>query len=166
MNTIATSQIEQNNERTLRTYIPVPRIYIFTGFQIGHFRAHRMSSLKNRVLPPVPVNHSPRTGTRSKCLQNPWGVTLITKPIHLRRLQVAVGFSFFTTTNQQIPTCTTYADAFMTQWVFSFLPWQTDVYPRVLHDAFAPIVYGLVYMTQQIPMGTTYTGFFFSPTTT
>jgi len=74
----------------------------------------------------------------------------------------------------------TTADAFMTQWVFSFtttnryipkgitsrirtqslrtgvhdavgcpfLPRQTDEYPRVLHHAFAPKVYGLVYMTQ------------------
>jgi len=52
--------------------------------------------------------YSPRTGTRSKCLQNPWGVTLEMEPNHLRRLQDAVGFSFLTTTNQQIPTGTTY----------------------------------------------------------
>jgi len=57
--------------------------------------------------------YSPRTGTRSQCLQNPWGVTLIMEPNHLKRLQDAVGFSFFTMTNQQIPTGTTYADAFM-----------------------------------------------------
>jgi len=31
---------------------------------------------------------------------------------------------------------------------FPFLPRQTDEYPRVLHHAFAPKVYGLVYMTQ------------------
>ena len=30
--------------------------------------------------------YSPRTGIRSKCLQNPWGVTLIVEPNHLRRL--------------------------------------------------------------------------------
>ena len=132
--------------------------------------------------------YSPRTGIRSKC---PWAVTLTMEPSHLRRLQdavgfffftttnrqlpagtITVGFSFFPTTNQQIPKGTTYAGAFMTQWVFPFLPQQTDVYPRVLHDAFAPIVYGLVYMIQwiflfyheniQIPTGTTYTGFIFS----
>ena len=59
--------------------------------------------------------YSPRTGTRSKCLQNPWGVTLKMEPNHLRRLQDAVGFSFFTTTNQQIPTVTTYTG-------FNFFP--------------------------------------------
>ena len=30
--------------------------------------------------------YSPRTGMRSKCLQNPWGVTLTMEPNHLRRL--------------------------------------------------------------------------------
>jgi len=50
--------------------------------------------------------YSPRTGIRSKCLQNPWGVTLTMEPNHLRRLQDAVGFFFFTTTNRQIPTGT------------------------------------------------------------
>ena len=50
----------------------------------------------------------PRTGTRSKCLQNPWGVTLTMEPNHNRRLQDAVGFFLFTTTNKQIPKGTTY----------------------------------------------------------
>ena len=50
--------------------------------------------------------YSPRTGIRSKCLQNPWGVPLTTEPNHLRRLQDAVGFFFFTTTNRQLPTGT------------------------------------------------------------
>ena len=63
-----------------------------------------------RILP-----YSPRTGTRTKCP-------------HRSRLQDAVGFFFFTTTNKQIPTGT-----FKTQWVFSFLPRQTNKYPRVLH---------------------------------
>jgi len=44
----------------------------------------------------------------------------------------------------------TTADAFMTQWVFSFLPWQTGEYTRELHHAFAPKVHGLVYMTQWV----------------
>jgi len=52
--------------------------------------------------------YSPRTGTRSKCLQNPWGVTLTMEPNHPRRLQDTVGIFFFTMTNQQIPTGTTY----------------------------------------------------------
>jgi len=51
--------------------------------------------------------YSPRTGTRSKGLQTPWGVTLTMESNHLRRLQDALGFSFFTTTNRQIPTGTT-----------------------------------------------------------
>jgi len=49
----------------------------------------------------------PKTGTRSKCLQTPWGVTLTMEPNHPRRLQEAVGFFF--------------------------LPRQTNKYPRVLH---------------------------------
>ena len=52
--------------------------------------------------------YSPRIGTRSKCLQNPWGVTLTIESNHQRRLQNAVGFSFFTTTNKQILMGTTY----------------------------------------------------------
>ena len=51
--------------------------------------------------------YSPRTGTSSKCLQNPWGVTLTMEPNHHRLLQDAVGFSF--------------------------LPRQTNKYSRVLH---------------------------------
>ena len=43
--------------------------------------------------------HSPRT--KSKCLQNPWGVTLTMEPHHHRRLQDAMGFSFFTTTTNK-----------------------------------------------------------------
>ena len=39
--------------------------------------------------------YSPRTGTRSKCLPNPWGVTLMTEPNHRRRLHDAVGFFFY-----------------------------------------------------------------------
>jgi len=70
--------------------------------------------------------HSPRTGTRSKCLQNPWGVTLTMEPNHLRRLQDSVGFSFFTTTNRQTPTGPTTVG-------FSFLPRPTNKYLRVLH---------------------------------
>ena len=55
------------------------------------------------------LTHSPRTGTRSNCLQNPWGVDLtMMEPNHHRRLQDAVGFSCFTTTIKQIPTGTTY----------------------------------------------------------
>ena len=46
--------------------------------------------------------YSPRTGIRSKCLQNPFTM----EPNHLRRLQDTVGFFFFTTTNRQIPTGT------------------------------------------------------------
>jgi len=131
----------------------------------------------SKTYPRVRISvYSPRTTTRSKCLQNPWGVTLTMEPNHLRRLQDAVGFFFFTTTNQQIPTGTTCADAFMTQWIFSFLPRQTDAYPRVLHDAFAPVVYGLVYMTQWVFLfyhdkqtnthGYHIHGFHFFPTTT
>ena len=56
----------------------------------------------------VKIAYSPRTGTRSKYLQTPWGVILTMEPNHHRRLQDAVGFSFFTTTNKQIPTGTTY----------------------------------------------------------
>jgi len=52
--------------------------------------------------------YSPRTGTRSKCLQNSWGVTLTMEPNHHRRLQDEVGFFFLTTTNKQIPKGTTY----------------------------------------------------------
>jgi len=52
--------------------------------------------------------YSPRTSTRTKCLQNPWGVTFTMEHNHPRRLQDVVGFFFFTTTNQQIPTGTTY----------------------------------------------------------
>ena len=73
--------------------------------------------------------YSPRTGIRSKCLQNPWGVTLAMEPDRLRRLQDAVGFSFFTTTNRRIPTGTTTVG-------FSFF----------------------TTTNQQIPTGTTYTG--------
>jgi len=47
--------------------------------------------------------YSLRTGTRSKCLPNPWGVTLMTEPNHRRCLHDAVGFSFFTTTSRWIP---------------------------------------------------------------
>jgi len=50
--------------------------------------------------------YSPRTGIRSKCLQNPWELTLTMEPNHLRRLHDAVGFFFFPTTNRQIPTGT------------------------------------------------------------
>ena len=70
--------------------------------------------------------YSPRTGTRSKCLQNPWGVTLTMEPNHLRRLQDTVGFSFFTTTNRQIPTGTQTVG-------FSFFTTTTNKYLRVLH---------------------------------
>jgi len=47
--------------------------------------------------------YSPRTGTRSKYLHNPWGVILTMEPNHHRRLQDAVGLFFFTTgtTNKQ-----------------------------------------------------------------
>ena len=41
-------------------------------------------------------------------IKNPWGVTLTMEPNHLKRLQDAVGFFFFTMTNQKIPTGTTY----------------------------------------------------------
>jgi len=44
--------------------------------------------------------YSPRTGTRSKCLPNPLGVTLMTEPNHCRRLHDAVSFFFFTTTSR------------------------------------------------------------------
>ena len=80
---------------------------------------------------------SPRTGIRSKCLQNPWGVTLTMEPTHLRRLQDAV--------------------------VFSFLPRPTDKYLRVL--CMYRIAVGFFFFTttnQQIPTGTTYTGLIFS----
>jgi len=55
------------------------------------------------------LTYSPRTGTRSKCLQNPWGVILTMEPN-------------LTTT-----------DAFKMQWVFPFLPQQTNKQPLVLH---------------------------------
>ena len=77
--------------------------------------------------------YSPRTGIRSKCLQNPWGVTLTMEPNHLRRLQDAVGFSFFTTTNRQLPTGTIAVGFFF-----------------------------FTTTNQQIPTGTTYTGLIFS----
>jgi len=51
--------------------------------------------------------YSPRTVTRSKCLQTPWGVTFTMEPNHHRRLQDAVGFFFFTMTNKKKPTGTT-----------------------------------------------------------
>jgi len=51
--------------------------------------------------------YSPRTGIRSKCLQNPCGVTLT-----------------------MVTTC----DAFKMQWVFPFLPRPTDEYLRVLQQ--------------------------------
>jgi len=44
------------------------------------------------------LTYSPRTGARSKCLQNPWSVDLTLEPRHRRRLQDAVGVCFFTTT--------------------------------------------------------------------
>ena len=150
--------------------------------------------------------YSPRTGTRSNCLPNPWGVTLITEPNHRRRLHDAVGFFFLTTTNRCIPkgiTSRIRTQSLRTgvhdavgfpflprqkdeyprvlhhaksmdlctwhRWIptgitsriwtqslrngvhdavgFPFLPRQTDDYPRILHHAFAPKVYGLVYMT-------------------
>ena len=50
------------------------------------------------------LTYSPRTGTRSKCLQTPWGVILTMEPNHLRRLQDAVGLFSLTTTNKQIST--------------------------------------------------------------
>ena len=91
-----------------------------------------------------------RTGTRSKYTQNPWGVDVTLAPNHRRRLHDAVGFSFFTTTNR----------------------W----YTWVLHDAFAPITYRLVYMTQWVFLfyhdkqtnthGYYIHGFHFFPTTT
>ena len=77
--------------------------------------------------------YSPRTGTRSKGLQTPWGVTLTMESNHLRRLQDALGFSFFTTTNRQIPSGT------ITVGFFFFTT-----------------------TNQQIPSGTTYTGLIFS----
>ena len=77
--------------------------------------------------------YSPRTGIRSKCLQNPWGVTLTMEPNHLRRLQDAVGFFFFTTTNRQLPTGTIAVGFFF-----------------------------FTTTNQQIPTGTTYTGLIFS----
>ena len=70
--------------------------------------------------------YSPRTGIRSKCLQNPWGVTLTMEPNHLRRLQDAVGFSF-------LPRPTDNYLRVPLQWVFSFLPRPTNKYLRVLH---------------------------------
>jgi hypothetical protein len=123
--------------------------------------------------------YSPRTGTRSKCLPNPWGVTLMTEPDHRRRLHDAVGFffyhdkqmhtqgyyithshpkstdwctwrsgfSFFTTTNRWIPTGIT--SRICTQSLRTGVH-DTDEYPRVLHHAFAPKVYGMVYMTQWV----------------
>jgi len=86
------------------------------------------------------LTYTPRTGTRSKCLQNPWGVDLTLEPDHRRRLHDAVGFFFFTTTNRWIPTGITWRirthslrtgvhDAVG----FPFLPRQTNKYPRVLH---------------------------------
>ena len=50
------------------------------------------------------LTYSPRTGTRSKCPQDPWGVDLSPEPNHRSRLQDAVGFFFFTTTNKQTNT--------------------------------------------------------------
>ena len=86
------------------------------------------------------LTYSPRTGTWSKCLQNPWGVDLTLVPNHRRRLHDAAGFSFFTTRNRWIPTGITWCirthslrtgvhDAVG----FPFLPRQTNKYPRVLH---------------------------------
>ena len=79
--------------------------------------------------------YSPRTGIRSKCLQNPWGVTLTMEPNHLRSLQDAVGFFFFTTTNRQIPTGTT-------SWGFSFYHHQpTNTYGYYIHGFnFSPTI--------------------------
>jgi len=78
----------------------------------GHNHLYSQSTdwgLLLKTYPRVRIfTYSPRTGTRSKCLQNPWGVTLTMEPNHHRRLQDAVGFFFFTTTNKQIPTGTTY----------------------------------------------------------
>jgi len=74
-----------------------------------------------------------QSGIWSKCLQNPWGVTLTIEPNHLRRLQDAVGFFFFTTTNRQLPTGT------ITVGFFFFTT-----------------------TNQQIPMGTTYMALIFS----
>jgi len=76
--------------------------------------------------------YSPRTGIRSKCLQNPWVVTVTMEPNHLRRLQDAVGFFYFTTTNRQLPTGTIAVG-------YSFF----------------------TTTNQQIPTGTTYTGLIF-----
>jgi len=76
---------------------------------IPHTHSPRTGVESSKTYPRVRIfAYSPRTGTRSKCLLNPWGVTLTKEPNHLRRLQDAVGFFFFTTTNQQIPTGTTY----------------------------------------------------------
>jgi len=72
--------------------------------------------------------YSPRTGIRSKCLQNPWEVTLTMELNHLRRLQDAICFSFFTTTNRRTPTGTARVGFFF-----------------------------LTTTNQQIPTGTTYT---------
>jgi len=47
------------------------------------------------------LTYSPRIGTRSKYLHNPWGVILTMEPNHHRRIQDAVGLFFFTTTNKQ-----------------------------------------------------------------
>ena len=44
------------------------------------------------------VTYSLRTGTRSKCLQDPWVVILTMEPNHHQRLQDAVGVFLFTTT--------------------------------------------------------------------
>jgi len=88
------------------------------------------------------LTYSPRTGTRSKCLQIPWGVDLTLEPDHQKHLHDPVGFFFFTTTvtNRWIPTgitwriCTHSLRTGVHAAVgFPFLPRQANKYSRVLH---------------------------------
>ena len=126
------------------------------GFSLFHHEPYQPQRINNGGSPfrppplaKIPHTHSPRTGVESSTtylrvricsysprtgiLQNPWGVTLTMEPNHLRRLQDAVGFSFFTTTNRQLPTGII---------VVGFFLFTTT--------------------NQQIPTGTTYTGLIFS----
>jgi len=56
--------------------------------KITHTHSLRTGVESSKTYPRVRIfAYSPRTGTRSKCLQNPWGVTLTMEPNHLTRLQ-------------------------------------------------------------------------------
>jgi len=85
-------------------YMKMLRHYLPLDHPHGHNHLYSQSTDWSWFLQTYPrvriFTYSPRTGTRSKCLPNPWTVTLTVEPIHHRRLQHAVGFFFLTTTNK------------------------------------------------------------------